>query len=328
MSTRPTTIDPPVPRWLHAWAVLTACAALPLVLLGAEVTTKQVGMVDPQSVRVPWHLFTIPVAERFSRGLGYLIEHGHRTFGWLVGACAIVLALGLWFGARRSRVRWLGWLTLAMVSVQGVLGIFRVKLNALAGTDLALVHGLFAQLVVATLVGVAVVTSRGWRQRSPVTDGAGLRRLAGLLALFVYLQIAFGAVVRHFHTPLAQRLHVLLAFAVVAITVWLVRSVWDRGPRRVAGLFVALLILQVALGVEAWMGRFGAGVPVEALQSRPGLDAVRSAHFLVGTLLFSCSVALNLLLYRPVPGAEPVSDISGRPIEGRHTRAVAMGGVA
>ena len=42
---------PPVPRWLHAWAVLTVCAALPLVLLGAEVTTKQIGMVDPQGFR-------------------------------------------------------------------------------------------------------------------------------------------------------------------------------------------------------------------------------------------------------------------------------------
>jgi hypothetical protein len=49
-----------VPRWLHRCAVLTACAALPMVLLGAEVTTKQVGMVDKVSVRPPWHLFTLP----------------------------------------------------------------------------------------------------------------------------------------------------------------------------------------------------------------------------------------------------------------------------
>ena len=46
------------PRWLHWWAVFTACAALPLVLLGAEVTTKQVGMVDPQGFRAPWPCFS------------------------------------------------------------------------------------------------------------------------------------------------------------------------------------------------------------------------------------------------------------------------------
>src|SRR5262249_55947500 len=161
-------------------------AALPLVVLGAEVTTKQVGMVDPQSVRVPWHLFTIPAGEWLARGAGYLIEHGHRTFGWLVGTCVIVLALGLWFGARRSGVRWLGWVALLMVSVQGVLGIFRVKLNALAGADLAMVHGLFAQLVVATLVGVAVVTSRDWWREYPSAGRTDLRRLAALLAVCVY----------------------------------------------------------------------------------------------------------------------------------------------
>src|SRR4051794_700995 len=86
-----------VPRWLHAWAVLTALAALPLVTLGAEVTTKQVGMVDPQGFRAPWHLFTLRMREA---GLGYLIEHGHRLAGFVVGTCAIVLAVGLTLGAR------------------------------------------------------------------------------------------------------------------------------------------------------------------------------------------------------------------------------------
>src|SRR5215813_4664924 len=94
----------PVPRWLHRWAVLTACAALPLVLLGAEVTTRQVGMVDSQSVRTPWHLFTVSMEEH---GLGYLIEHSHRFAGWFVGACAIILALGM-LRIRHSRLRWAG----------------------------------------------------------------------------------------------------------------------------------------------------------------------------------------------------------------------------
>ena len=48
-----------VPRWLHYWAILTVVAALPLLLLGAQVTTLGAGMVDQQSVREPWHLFTV-----------------------------------------------------------------------------------------------------------------------------------------------------------------------------------------------------------------------------------------------------------------------------
>src|SRR4051812_9248634 len=119
-----------VPRWVHRWALLTVCAALPLVVLGAEVTTKQVGMADPQSVREPWYIFTVPMPELLERGIGYVIEHSHRLAGWFVGICAIVLA---WAMATRAptRLRWLGLAALFMVSVQGILGIFRVKLNAI-----------------------------------------------------------------------------------------------------------------------------------------------------------------------------------------------------
>src|SRR5687767_11810716 len=79
--------------WLHRWAVLTVCATLPLLLLGAEVTTKQVGMVDAVGFRPPWHMLTVPLRER---GLGFVIEHSHRLAGFVVGTCIIVLAVGLW----------------------------------------------------------------------------------------------------------------------------------------------------------------------------------------------------------------------------------------
>ena len=85
---------PNVPRWLHVWAILTACLALPLVALGAEVTTKQVGMADTTSVREPWYLATLAKGELWAQGPGLIIEHSHRTAGWLVGMAAIVLAVG------------------------------------------------------------------------------------------------------------------------------------------------------------------------------------------------------------------------------------------
>ena len=92
-----------IPHWLHYWAILTVVAALPLLLLGAQVTTMGAGMVDQQSLREPWHLFTVSFSiENFA----YLIEHSHRFFGWLVGACTIVLAVALWRSARHSAIRW------------------------------------------------------------------------------------------------------------------------------------------------------------------------------------------------------------------------------
>ena len=98
---------PPVPRWLRLWAALTALAALPLVTLGAEVTTRKVGMVDPKGFRAPWHLFTLS-GEQLS--LGYLIEHGHRLAGFVVGICCIVLALGMTAFARGWLHRSLGFI--------------------------------------------------------------------------------------------------------------------------------------------------------------------------------------------------------------------------
>src|SRR5947207_4057059 len=92
------------PRWVHWWAVLTVCATLPLLVLGAEVTTKQVGMVDPVGFREPWHMLKVPLREL---GLGFVIEHSHRLAGFVVGACVILLAVSFWLGEPRRWVRWL-----------------------------------------------------------------------------------------------------------------------------------------------------------------------------------------------------------------------------
>jgi cytochrome c oxidase assembly protein subunit 15 len=300
-----------VPRWLHGWAILTVAAALPLLILGAEVTTKQVGMADTTSLREPWYLFTLSKDTLWAQGIGLVIEHSHRTAGWLVGICSIVLAIGMWFGAKGSRVRGVGLLALLLVVAQGLLGIFRVKLNAWVGPEMAMFHGLFAQIVFATLLSVAIVTSRNWLDDT-TEPKSGLRALAGILMAVTLGQIVFGALVRHQLSPFAQRVHVLFAFAVVAAIAWLVRASReepvDRAVRRVALILAGLVCFQVALGVESWLRRFGAGVPVETVKATTASDLVRTAHFFVGALLFSGTVAVNLLLYRPNSATVPSAD--------------------
>src|SRR5262249_30473514 len=141
----------------------------------------------------PWHLLSVSLREA---GLGYLIEHGHRLAGFVVGICCVVLAVGLTAFARGTFYRTLGWVALAAVSLQGVLGIFRVNLHALFGPLLATIHGCFAQLTFATLAGVAVLTSQGGMAAGP----AGLARFRPLglvLAAVVYAQVVFGALIRH-----------------------------------------------------------------------------------------------------------------------------------
>ena len=49
--------------------------------------------------------------------------------------------------------------------IQGLFGGFRVMLNELVGTDLATVHGIFAQVVFCLLISIAVLTGRPSRVR-------------------------------------------------------------------------------------------------------------------------------------------------------------------
>ncbi len=311
---------PVVPRWLHWWALLTLFCALPLILLGTEVTNKQIGMVDVEGFRAPWHLFTAPLR---SWGLGYLIEHSHRLVGFVVGICCIVLAFSLQFTARRPLLRWMGWVALLAVSTQGVLGILRVNLNARqggwAGPELALVHGCFAQLVLAVLVGLAVLTSRSaLESESGTAASAGLRRFAVIVAALVYLQVIFGAMLRHLFLlsgllHLAQRLHFLLAFAVLGCVLFLVVRLKQAGPglafaRRWARALEILVALQIVLGIEAWLGLFGSGRPREMAYLSARLDLVRSGHYLIGLLVFTTTVVVALLVNRVGVSADPAQE--------------------
>jgi heme A synthase len=316
------------PRWIHAVAVLTAVTALPLLFLGAEVTTKQVGMVDQEGLRQPWHLWSL-VSEKGVNyfadppNWGLLIEHSHRTVGWIVGTCAIVLALSLGFGQRRLLLRWLGFAALLAVSAQGVLGILRVKYNALAGPEIAFMHGCTAQLVFALLVSVAYLTSSAWGgSLSGASIDARLKKPALLLVGLVYSQIVLGALMRHSESVLAPRLHLLAAAAVVASAAALSATYWSNRDRdlrlsRVLCVLLVLIAVQLFLGVEAWFSKFtttGSLVQLTPLIDYP--DLLRSGHLLVGSLLFACSVVVVLQVYlgRGIAiqsGAAPVHRLEG-----------------
>lgn len=308
------------PRWLHRWAVFTVLATLPLLLLGAEVTTKQVGMVDPVGFREPWHLLVI--MDRAMRELGLLIEHSHRAVGFLVGTSTIILAVGLWLREPRAWVRWLGTAALAGVCIQGILGIFRVNLNAMMGRELALVHGCFAQLVFATLVSVAVCTSRTWTTALAMKEGElrSVRNWSLLTAATIYLQLILGGFVRHTSSPLGQRGHLLVAFAVVATVLWLGKLAAEssvRPLRRTAYLMGGLLVLQLVLGIESWMLKFASGFAMADLRPvAPREELVRTAHFLTGSALFASAIVVSLLAHRPQAVVEPMATSGVRRLEG------------
>src|SRR5207244_1016929 len=171
-------------RWLHRWAVLTACATFVLLLLGAVVTTFRVGMADPIWPTYPWHLLLVSWEEPRP---GFLVEHSHRLAGYIVGCCVIVLAVGLWRSDRGPSLRWLGVAALLGVIIQGLLGGFRVVLDRYLGNNLALIHGCFAQLVFGLLVILAAMTSAPLTPPlSPEGRGGSERRRLWRLSLATF----------------------------------------------------------------------------------------------------------------------------------------------
>jgi heme A synthase len=211
-----------------------------------------------------------------------------------------------------SRLRLLAVVALTAVMVQGLLGGFRVRFDALLGPELAPVHGVFAQVVFCLLLALAVLTARPTPGELPPAVRKSLGRLSLALVGLLFVQLVWGAMVRHTPNSLNQRLHLLTAFLVVAVGVWLLRVGFTNAVARVriarAGwLLGVLLTLQVALGVEAWMGKFGE----EARQGKPAAAflpeaqtvtvkqaAIRTAHTLVGTGVLAAAVALALQVRR------------------------------
>jgi cytochrome c oxidase assembly protein subunit 15 len=185
---------------VFAYAVFTAVCAFILLISGGLVTSKGVGMTVPDWPNsYGYNMFTFPLS-RWVGGIFY--EHAHRLIASGVGLLTVILAVLLWFAEPRRWVRVLGYIAVAAVIVQGVLGGLRV---VLIKDEIGIFHGMLAQAYISLLVVIAIALSKAfatggarWRWHAP-----GLLRWAVTLTILVYLQLAVGATMRHEHAGLA-----------------------------------------------------------------------------------------------------------------------------
>jgi cytochrome c oxidase assembly protein subunit 15 len=185
---------------VFVYAMATAVAAFILLLSGGLVTSKGVGMTVPDWPNsYGYNMFLFPIS-RWVGGIFY--EHVHRLIASGVGLMTIILAISLWMAEPRKWVRVLGYIAVATVIVQGVLGGLRVTMIL---DELGIFHGMLAQAYVSLLVVICIATSKAfatggarWRWHAP-----GLMRWAVVLTALVYLQLAIGAIMRHEHAGLA-----------------------------------------------------------------------------------------------------------------------------
>lgn len=304
---------PPPRNWTGALAIILVAATFLLLVAGGIVTGARAGLavVDwPNSFG--YNMFLYPLA-KMSEDIYY--EHAHRLLGTLVGLATLVLAIRVFRHDRRPWLKGFAAGALVLVIAQGFLGGMRVTGRPTLSTSpeemapsllLALVHGVVAQLFFGMTVALAVFLSARWIESSAQIakrSAAADRSLSVPLLLLLVVQIATGAVERHF----AGGLHLHIGLAVVVLVFGAVSGARAWGLyadvpalRRTGLLFIALLGVQIVLGFTALVA---VNLSPEAGPPSAADIAITTAHQAVGAALLAHAVLLFLWLRRLVAPA-------------------------
>jgi cytochrome c oxidase assembly protein subunit 15 len=283
----------------HRIACITAAATLALILVGGLVTNSGSALAVPDwPTTYGYNMFLYPWSRMVG---GILYEHSHRLLGSLVGLLTVTLALVLWLTEPRRWVRALGGLAVVMVMTQGVLGGLRV---VLVKDAIAIFHGCLAQAFFALTVGIAVFTSRRWREGPPAAVGGRLRAFALAAVGLLYVQIVFGALLTHAGVIDLHLIGAAAVFTFVPMVTARARATGARALARPAALLLALLLVQLGLGVGAYLARFSS---VAIPGGEAMVLALPVAHRLVAAMILGSALALALALLRarraPAPDA-------------------------
>ena len=127
-----------------------------------------------------------------------------------------------------------------------------------------------------------------------VADAGRLQRLGIATVALIYAQVFFGAVLRH--TGAMLDMHLVLAFLASLHVVLLGRSVFRRhldqpALLRPALLLSGLLLVQLGLGLGAYLGKFAMTLPATLT------ILLRTGHVVVGALMLATSLVLTLRFF-------------------------------
>ncbi len=285
-----------------------------LLIAGGLVTSNNAGLAVPDWPTSFGSIYKMPPMVG-----GVKFEHGHRMLAEFVGLLTIIAAIWTW---RVDQRRWMRGLTLGAVGgvvFQGVLGGLTV-LNFLPPA-ISTAHAAVGQTMFCVLAAIAVFTSRSWlqepTQRMTRKEAAPLLRHCWMLIGFLYLQLILGAAFRHVWTkwgptaahrwPAQKVIHIFLyphivnALLVSALALYVgIRVISKHAAipnlRRPAVSLLALLIVQLLLGVSAYVTRVIQGV--DELQPTLSLVATTVAHMGIGALMLAFTAIMTIQAYR------------------------------
>lgn len=186
---------------LRLYTRLVALSTAVLIFAGGLVTSTGSGLSVPDWPNTyGWFMFNFPF-DKWVGGIRY--EHSHRLIASTVGFLILVLAVWLWRVEPRRWVRRLGYLALAAVIAQGILGGITVLWYL--PDPISIAHASLAQIVFCLTTAIALFTSRSWTDNvvSSAPDDSLLRTLTIVTTGWIYVQILIGATMRHTDAGLA-----------------------------------------------------------------------------------------------------------------------------
>jgi heme A synthase len=261
---------------LRAYTLFMTLATFFLVIAGGMVTSTGSALAVPD-----WPLSFGQVFPKMEGGVFY--EHGHRMVAVTVGMLTIILAVWLWRKAEEPLLKKAGWVALALVCAQGILGGVTVLLKLPAVTSVG--HACLGQIFFSWISCIAAMTWSSGAKAEQTPEVRKLRRLALMTTGFVFFQLLFGAIYRH--TGLLLHAHFLGATLVFihAVLLWrrAGKTSMDAWLVRPSQWLFAFVIGQIALGIYTWQ--------------RPSVfDA--TAHVAVGALILAISSVMSLESFR------------------------------
>ncbi|MEZ5399825.1 MAG: COX15/CtaA family protein [Bryobacteraceae bacterium] len=279
---------------LHRYTLLLAICTLFLVVAGASVTSMEAGLSVPD-----WPLSYGQVMPEMKGGIFY--EHGHRMVATTVGFLTIILAIWMWRAEERAWMRRLGFVALAAVCFQGLLGGLTVLY--MLPKPVSISHACLAELFFSLTCAMALFTSASWKRGPMTVEPSGWFTRGNRILLLpgvALLQVALGAAFRHKALPLAWHVGgaALVTAVVVAVSIVLITE-YPKHPalRTVATALVAITLAQVFLGVAAYMSRVATAT---APQPMPIMVGFTVAHVALGATTMAASVLTAILVFRHV----------------------------
>ena len=226
---------------------------------------------------------------------------GHRFIAEGAGTLVVLLALWITFGGQPARVKILGWIAVALVAAEALIGRVSAPLSA----GLGFLHAVFAQLIIAMLAHIVIYTWSGWKKEAVPVPNTGRLSLTGMANYAVgalLLQVTLGAAYRH--GLLSVVWHILGAFIVVIFALGIVvtaTQVPANQPLKPPAIWLVVL-----LGVQVTLGMIL--ISISTPPEHPTFASIIVAtHVLVGSSALATGVINSLLVRRSVRAAAAAS---------------------